>query len=132
MATIIFYTTLKTKLIVLIKLENKAASPSRLVQLFSSSVKHQGQPLALTLTCARPTGCFFWTFIHDLKSVQALHGFFLTSPVCSCSLPVRSSGGLPATENGKPSKPVGSAVCDPLCPVGAAMFPYYPITIIDL
>lgn len=127
-----FYTTLKTKLIVLIKLENKVASLSRLVQLFSSRVKHQGQPLALTLTCARPADSFFWTFIHDLKSVQALHGFFLTSPVGSCSLPVRSSGGLPATENGKPSKPVGSAVCDPLCPVGAAMFPYYPITMIDL
>lgn len=74
------------------------------------------------VTCVAAADSFFWTFIHDLKSVQALHGFFFTSPVFPCSLPGRSSGDLPATANGNPSKPVGSEACDPLGAVGAAMF----------
>lgn len=74
------------------------------------------------VTCAAAVACFFWSFIHDLKSVQALHGFFFTSPVCSWSLPDLSSGGLPPTANGKPSNPGGLEADDPLGPVGAAMF----------
>lgn len=52
--------------------------------------------------------------------MQARHGFFLTAPLCSGSLP--SSGGLPAGGNGKPSNPGCMEGCDPFGAVGAAMF----------
>jgi hypothetical protein len=74
------------------------------------------------LTCGAAAGVcgVFWTFIHDLKSVQALHGFFFGSPVCSGSLPVLFSGGLPVMM-GNPWMP---AVDDP--PVDAAMSAVLP------
>lgn len=75
------------------------------------------------VTCAAAVvACFFWSFIHDLKSVQVLHGFFFSPPLCSRSLPELSSGGLSATANGKPSNPGGLEADGPLGPVGAAMF----------
>lgn len=73
------------------------------------------------LTCTVAVACFFWPTIHDLKSVQALHGLFFRSPLCSCSLPELSPDDVPGTVKGK-LNPAGLEADAPLGPAGAAMF----------
>ncbi len=72
-------------------------------------------------TCTEAEDVGFCNFIHDLKSVHARHGLFFGSPVVVWSLLELSSGGLPATENGKPSIPALFCIED-RDPAGAAMF----------
>lgn len=76
-------------------------------------------PTTYTLlpTCA--AAAVLCSFIQDLKSVQALHGFFLASALCSCPFPELSCWG---TGKGKPSNPGGLADDGPLLAGSSAMF----------